>query len=317
MSDSSVPNSLRYTFKEDLDWFPIKEDSESNYLVGGLLYKDSLLQENLEAQPFDFIRDPVVRTELTCSQYFIEGYEQTNLRRTEDLVALDYEPVLTDFPVGHNLIPIQDELRKEFKYLDDQVKYYEKRLFGIWAKYNHQDLFNLEPIETRWHHPYQIERLLHQFELESIRYLKFNKYHLIQAKTEQYDLSIFAKNNLYTSWKQWSYPKPKSERSRERSALESRDPTINYIYDYNLSQFDRKFERHWTLESELKYRRECNLPIRYPLVPLRHVRKENWVEASGPANTRFVFSDLGFDPQTQRYGRRIEDLDRLNRDWRH
>ena len=196
--------------------------------------------------------------------------------------------------------------------MDNQVKYYQKRLFGIWAKYNHQDLFHLEPPETRWHHPYQIERLLYQFELESIRYLKFNKYHLIQAKAQQYDLTIHAKNHLYTSWKKWIYPQP----NRKRNDLEKRDLKFNYTYDYNLSQFDRKFERHWTLESELQYRTECNLPIRYPLVPLRNVRKENWVEATGPANSRFVFTDLGFDPQVQRYGRRIEDLDRLNRDWR-
>ena len=82
MSDYLVPNSLRHTFKENLDWFPVKKDSEPNYLVLGLLYHNSFLQENLEAQPFDYLRDPIIRTELTCTQHFIQGYKATNLRRT-------------------------------------------------------------------------------------------------------------------------------------------------------------------------------------------------------------------------------------------
>ena len=161
MSNISVPNSLQYTFKEDLDWFPIEKGSQPNYLIAAFLYNNSFLQENLEAQPFDFIQDPIIRTELTCTQYFIEGDKPINLRRVEDLVVLDYKPKLTKFPSNHTLLPIQHELKKEFKYLEEQVGYYKKSLFNIWVGIHYQELFKFDCPARGVNHPYQIGCLFH------------------------------------------------------------------------------------------------------------------------------------------------------------
>ena len=101
----------------------------------------------------------------------------------------------------------------------------------------------------------------------------------------------------------------------DRHPLENRDLGLKYIYDYNLEPFDRRFERHWDLKSELEHRKRFNRPLKYPLTPLKSVRKEQWVQSTRPANTRFVFSDLGFDPEERRYGRQIETLAKLNEHW--
>ena len=106
MPEISKPNSLRYTFKECLDWFPIKKGYQPNYLVAELLYNNSLLEEDLETKPFDFIEYPIIRTELTSTKYFIEGDKLTNLRRVKDLVVLDFESILTQFPPYHTLLSL-------------------------------------------------------------------------------------------------------------------------------------------------------------------------------------------------------------------
>ena len=314
MTDTSVPSSLRYTFKEDLDWFPVTKDSEPNYLVSALYYNNSFLLENLLAQPFPYLQDPFVRADLTCDQYFVNGYELTNARRIEDLAVLDFEPELSCLAPNHKLLPIQHELRKEFNYLHSQVKYYKRRLFDIWVEHNHQDLFKFASSDNEVvDHPYEIGRLFHQFELESIRYLKLNKFHLIQAKADQHNLSIGAKNQLYTSWKRFVNPKVEVH----RHFLEVADPGLKYVYDYDLDPFHRRFERHWDLESEVELRKTSKKPLIYPFTPLKSVRKEQWVQSTRPANTRFVFSDLGFDPEEKRFGSEIETLSRLYRQGWH
>ena len=100
-----------------LDWFSIKKGYQPNYLIVALLYNTSFLEENLQAKPFDFLEDPIINTELTSTKYFIEGDKLTNLRRVEDLVVLDFEPKLTQFPPHHRFLPIYHELKKEFKYI--------------------------------------------------------------------------------------------------------------------------------------------------------------------------------------------------------
>ena len=80
---------------------------------------------------------------------------------------------------------------------------YKEHLFNFWTSKYYQDLFKFDTDLGRVDHPYQIDRLYHQLELECARYLVLNKYHIIQDKAEQLGLSTSFKLQLYTTFKKW------------------------------------------------------------------------------------------------------------------
>ena len=185
MTEISVPTSLRYTFKRNFDWFPVLEGSKTNYLISGLLYNDSILVENLEAEPFPFLEDYSICQELVRTKYFLKGNELTILRRIEDFVASDFEPQVTKYPCGCVPKPATDELQKQFAYLDQQVKEFKPLIFQSWISAHNKHLFNHQD-ELKVDHSRVVQRLYNQIELETKRYLTLNKYHIIREVAIQF-----------------------------------------------------------------------------------------------------------------------------------
>ena len=145
-----VPTSLRYTFKQSLDYFPVTKNCKPNYLIAGLLYNNSLLEENLEAQPFPYLEDDRLRFELKKTGYFLVGSEHTIVRRIEDFVVLDYKPSFTtptelQYPnyqtpnwLYCHLAPVTHKLQRQVAYLEQQVKDLPTTVFQSWISAHHK-----------------------------------------------------------------------------------------------------------------------------------------------------------------------------------
>ena len=185
MTELSIPNTLWYTFKHNFDWFPVLEGSKTNYLIAGLLYNDSILVENLEAQPFPFFEDQQICQEIYRTEYFLKGNKLTILRQIEDLVVVDFEPLIIDYPEACLPARATNELKKQFVYLDQQVKEFKPLIFQSWISAHNKHLFScLTDLEVD--HSRVVERLLNQIKLETKQYSTLNKYHIIQEVASEF-----------------------------------------------------------------------------------------------------------------------------------
>ena len=93
------PPSLRYTFVDPLQSY--EEISRTNYLIAAFLYENSILIEDLGAEPFPYCEDTYILHKIQKSSYFVEANSLTNQRRIEDLVVSYFEPILTPLPRKH------------------------------------------------------------------------------------------------------------------------------------------------------------------------------------------------------------------------
>ena len=288
MFDTEAPTSLRYTFKQSLDFFPVTKHCKPNYLIGGLLYNNSLLEENIKAEPFSYLEDHRICTELCRTGYFLKGSELTILRRIEDLVVLNFEPLLAPLPEGHRLAPVVYKLKKQFAYLEKQVQDLTPFVFQTWITNHHKYLFD-NPKEIKVDHSIVVERLFNQIELESQRYRTLNKYHLIQEVALEFGLDIYNRKQLYNTWPCHA----PTVSPRYIHPLEHLDPQTNYLFDFGNIPEERP--PSWYVKEEQDR-------LHYPITKLQTVRGVDWVKSVLPACTRFVYSDLNCDPEEIRLG---------------
>ena len=290
-----VPPSLRYMFVNPLESYA--EFRRSNYLIAGLLYRHSILVENFQAETFPYCQDLSVLSRLQQTSYFIEGDEFTNLRRIEDLVVIDFRPDLIITPEGNRYYNNYISLRKQFNYLKQQVQEFRRSYFSrAWIEryysINFQELFQFDPHQS---HTDIFEKIIHQIELETQRYLTLNKYHLIHLAHLETGVpyqfihrSVRAKDPnidqrfLNIHW-----------RTSQQETLFCR-----YIFDYCQDPQERATEAPaWTLAQV-----SDNVQDRYPFVPIQEARSANWILTTSPIATRFKFSDFTGDQDAIRYG---------------
>ena len=89
-------------------------------MIAACFYEYSFLLENINDQPFPYLTDPVIGQALRKTTHFIQGVTELEiLRKIEDMVVLDYKPVLIQVP------PVDDELhhpvaktKRNFNWLD-------------------------------------------------------------------------------------------------------------------------------------------------------------------------------------------------------
>ena len=304
MTEIERPTSLRYTFKQSLDYLPVTKHCKPNYLIAGLIYNDSLLEENLEAQPFPYLQDGRIKHELRKTKYFLVGSQFTIVRRIEDFVAIGFEPSFTDLPDHHRLAPVANRLKRQVAYLEQQVERLPATIFKSWISVHHEHLFK-DPKKLEVDHSVVVERLYHQIQLESVRYLTLNKYHLLQQAKLEYGLEYWELSCLYDTWQRFSLP----VKNRVEHQLERLDPTTSYLFDFgNIVQerLPRWTKEDWTERNH------------YPFTELRTARSVDWLKTTLPACTRFVYSDLEIDSEELRLGKREHRTDiarRLNQHW--
>ena len=306
MSDIEIeiPTSLRYTFKQSLDYLPVTKYCKPNYLIAGLIYNNSLLEENLEAQPFPYLEDGRLKNELRKTQYFLQGTELTVVRRIEDFVAIDYEPSLIDLPDHHRLAPVSNRLKRQVAYLEQQVEKLPETIFKSWIKAHNEHLFK-HPKELGVDHSVVVERLYHQIQLESTRYLTLNKYHLLQQVKLEYDLEYWELSCLYNTWQRFSLP----VKNRVEHRLERLDPSTSYLFDFG-NIIEERLPR-WT-------KRDWQERNHYPFTELRTARSVDWLNTTLTACTRWVYSDLEIDTEEIRLEKREHRTDIaccLNQHW--
>ena len=290
------PPSLRYTFVDPLQSY--EEISRTNYLIAAFLYENSILIENLGAEPFPYCEDDYIRHKIQKSSYFVEANSLTNQRRIEDLVVLYFDPILTPLPRKHRNYDVWLRLHKQFNYLHKQAREFRLNYFSrLWmqthSSTNFQELFQFDPDQP---HTDIFEKILNQITLETQRYLTLNKYHLIQ-RAHLY-------NHIDYGYLYWSAEAqdPDIDRKYFSEYWTHREDTefSRYIFDYLQNPYERTDKAPaWTLEQVTDKGWDCN----YPFAPFQRPRPENWIYTTCPIATRHRYTDSTFDPDSVRYGR--------------
>ena len=290
--------SLRYTFVDPLQSY--QELSRTNYLIAAFLYENSILVENLEAEPFPYCEDYYILQKIQKTSYFVESSPLVNQRRIEDLVVSYFDPVLTEYPDCHEHHDAWLRLHKQFNYLHKQVHEFKRSYFSrVWMQAhsvtNFQELFQEDPYQP---HTQIFEKLIHQIELETQRYLTLNKYHLINRA------HLYHHIDYEHSYHSREAQVPDIDQEYFSDYWIHRDETEfrRYIFDYLQNPVERARQAPaWTLEEVTEKGWDCN----YPFAPSNRPREANWVRTTPPIATRNLYTDLLFDPDTIRYGRAL------------
>ena len=293
------PPSLRYTFVEPLQSY--EDIPQSNHPIAALLYQDSILVENLDAEPFPYCEDDRVLNKIKRTSYFVEASPYTNLRRIEDLVVLYFDPKLHQFPSRHSDYDVWLRLHKQFNWLYKQAREFKRTYCArVLDNQDFQELFQNDPDQ-----PYTqvFARIFHQIELETQRYIILNKYHLIQ-NIHLHNLRI-SYSTLY-----WTDHVPEPDIDARYLISDDwihQDDTefSRYIFDYYRDPDARSIVcPAWELEqvTDKGWDRE------YPFAPFGGPRTPLWIYGTCPIATRHRYTDLDFDPEYRRYGRVLRQL---------
>ena len=162
-----------------------------------------------------------------------------------------------------------------------------------------QELFQHDPDQ-----PYTqiFERIYHQIELETQRYIILNKYHLIQQ--------AHLHNHIDYSTLYWTDQVPEPDIDAKYFISDywnHQDDTefSQYIFDY----FRDPHERSTAAPSwELEQVTDKGWDQEYPFAPFGGPRTDLWIYRTSPIATRHRYTDLDFDPEFRRYGRVLRHL---------
>ena len=279
----------RYKFIQDFAIYLDSRLPEPRVLIAACFYEYSFLLENINDQPFPYLTDPVIGQALRKTTHFIQGVTELEiLRKIEDMVVLDYKPVLIQVP------PVDDELhhpvaktKRYFDWLDTQVEEAKLNLSKSWFTENSSKVFQhvSGTIES-------IQRLVHQFNLENRRFLTLNKYSFLQqVKTE---FGIQDLSSIYTSVRASQPERPEHAPADNWTEIGS-----NFIKDFNAHR--RPDPVNWTHPSAQEQIEKAQ--NRYPFTRLRTHRLNNWILLNTSiqmSSNRFVFSDLDIRDPCQR-----------------
>ena len=291
------PPSLRYIFVEPLQSY--EEIHQSNYPIAALLYQQSILVENIAAEPFPYCEDSRVLNKIRRTSYFVEASPYTNLRRIEDLVVLYFDPKLNQLPSKHRDYNVWLRLHKQFNWLYKQAREFKRTYCSRVLDYqDFQELFQHDSDQ-----PYTqiFERIFHQIELETQRYIILNKYHLIQQAHLHNHISY---SRLY-----WTdqVPEPDIDAEYFSDHWNHQDDTefSRYIFDYFRDPHERSIAAPaWELEQVT----DKGWDQVYPFAPFGGERTYLWIYGTCPIATRHRYTDLDFDPEFRRYGRVLKHL---------